>query len=203
MITNTGENLSILIVCDYIPCHHWMSCLSWYSMYKYLPEAKVAVACNRQLMKYQLFDWTKRCNVPFHLTKSTDRFSHAKYFLESNILSFPLLVIEPDIVALREIQNVEMYDRHIANRKALLLNQMSEPSDSMHNLYVDAKGNDFGTFVSYENGWGKFVTSSWINKEIHPITPLWKQEDADMTVNENRMNSLWKDFTPLFLAVRG
>ena len=202
MITNTGENLNILIVCDYTPCHHWMSCLSWYSMYKYLPEAKVAVACNRQLMKYQLFDWTKRCNIPFHLTKTTDRFSHAKYFLDSKILSFPLLVIDPDIVALREIQNINDFNRHIFSRKALLLNQSSEPDES-DNLYFDAKSNDFGTFISYENGWGKFVTSSWINKEIHPITPLWKQDDVNMTANENRLSELWKDFTPLFLAVRG
>jgi len=205
MITHTGKSLSILITCDYTPCHHWMSCLAWYSFYKNIPEAKVAIACNRQLMKYQIFDWPKRCDVPFVLRKEDSRLGHAKYFIEKNILSFPLLVIDPDIVAVRQLESISLFDTEsVATKKALFLKEMEEPNFSDTKEFIfDAKGNNFETFITYENGWGKFVTSSWINKEIHPITPLWKHEDSEMTANEIRLAELWKDFTPLFLAVRG
>jgi hypothetical protein len=203
MITNTGKNLSILIVCDYIPCHHWMSFLAWYSFYRNIPEARVAVACNRLLMKHQLFDWTKRCNVPFVLRKSDTNLSHAKYFIEKGILSFPLLVLSSDVVAVRELDNVSIFDESFYSPKAMFLTEMSEPVENSKSLVFDVKRKDFQTFVTYENGWGKFVTSSWINKEIHPITPLWKYEDDEMSANERRLAELWKDFTPLFLAVKG
>lgn len=204
MVTNTGKNLNILVVCDYTPCHHWMSSLAWYSFYRNLPEAKVAVACNRLLMKHQLFDWTKRCDVPFALRKSDTPFSHAKYFVEKNILSFPLLILQPDVVAVRDLQNSAVFDGDsFSTHKAIFLTEAIEPIEKDLPLVFDVKGQDFQTFMTYENGWGKFVTSSWINKEIHPITPLWKYEDVNMTANERRLAELWKDFTPLFLAVRG
>lgn len=188
-----------------MPCHHWMSFLAWYSFYRNLPEAKVAVACNRLLMKHQLFDWTKRCNVPFALRKVDTPLSHAKYLIEKNILSFPLLIFQPDVVALREIQNPSLFEGDsFSTHKATFLTEVIDPAEKPSiSLVFDVKGQDFETFMTYENGWGKFVTSTWINKEIHPITPLWKYEDVNMTANERRLAELWKDFTPLFLAVRG
>jgi hypothetical protein len=182
-----------------------MSFLAWYSFYRNIPEAKVAVACNRLLMKHQLFDWAKRCDVPLAIRKSDTPLSHAKYFLEKGILSFPLLILTtPDIVAVRELANASIFDKSFSVPKAIFLTEMTEPVERYgQSVIFDVKGKDFETFMTYENGWGKFVTSSWINKEIHPITPLWKYEEADMSANERRLAELWKDFTPLFLAVRG
>lgn len=204
MITNTGKNLNILIACDYTPCHHWMSFLVWYSFYRNIPEAKVAVVCNRLLMKHQLFDWVKRCNVPFALRKSDTDLSHVKYFIEKNILSFPLLILSPDVIAVRELSDVSIFNKSFSVHKATFFTEMIEPLErDGKSLVFDVKGKDFETFMTYENGWGKFVTSSWIDKEIHPITPLWKYEDVDMSFNERRLAELWKDFTHLFLATRG
>ena len=204
MITNTGKNLSILIACDYTPCHHWMSFLAWYSFYRNIPEAKVAVVCNRFLMKYQLFDWTKRCDVPFALRKTDTILSHAKYFIEKNIISFPILILSPDVVAVRELSDASVFNKSFSVSKATFLTEMTEPVDRHDNsLVFDVKGKDFETFMTYENGWGKFVTNSWINKEIHPIASLWEYEGVNMSPNERRLAELWKDFTPLFLAARG
>lgn len=181
-----------------------MSFLAWYSFYRNIPEAKVAVACNRFLMKYQLFDWTKRCDVPFALRKTDTILSHAKYFIEKNIISFPILILSPDVVAVRELSDVSVFNKSFSVSKATFLTEMTEPVDRHDNsLVFDVKGKDFETFMTYENGWGKFVTNSWINKEIHPIASFWEYDGVNMSPNERRLAELWKDFTPLFLAVRG
>lgn len=204
MITTTGKGLNILISCDYMPCHSWMSFLAWYSFYRNIPEAKVVVACNRLPMKHQLFDWTKRCDVPFSLFKPDSSFNHLRYFIDKKIISFPVLILSPDVVVVRELNDVSAFDNSFSEKKATFLTEMTETVLSYDkSLVFDVKGQDFATFVTYENGWGKFVTSSWINKDMHPFTPLWKYDDVEMSTNERRLSGLWRDCIPLFLAARG
>lgn len=204
MITNTGKGLNILISCDYATHHSWMSFFAWYSFYRNLPEAKISIACNRLAMKYQLFDWTKRCDVPFALLKPDSSLNHLRYFIEKNMTSFPVLILSSDIVAVRELKDFSIFEESFADKKAIFMTEMIEPISSHDkSLVFDVKGQDFETFVTYENGWGKFVMSSWINKDMHPFTPLRKYHDVGMSTNELRLSKLWEDFIPLFLAARG
>ena len=65
MITDTGQNLDVLIVAG--PTQNWQAFGTWYSIHKNLPEAKVRVFCIRSPEpSYQLFQWAKRLKVPVH-----------------------------------------------------------------------------------------------------------------------------------------
>ena len=65
-ISPTGKNLSIIISCDYLPAHDWMTLASWYSVNKNLPDAKVVIACPRREYErmWGLFQWVYRVRVP-------------------------------------------------------------------------------------------------------------------------------------------
>ena len=54
----TGVNLNILISCDNSWHHCWMSYATWYSIYKNLPDAKVALSVPRGTVNY--FHWPPR-----------------------------------------------------------------------------------------------------------------------------------------------
>ena len=52
----------------------------------------------------------------------------------------------------------------------------------------------------YSEGWGKFVTSDWINKKSIPFSSV-NCVDADMSLNENRLARLWKSATKIYPSV--
>ena len=81
MIGNLGENLSVLIYCNHSVAHDWMSFLCWYSFYKNLPEAKIAVGCSRSNLRFDLYFWTKRLNIDFEYMKGDSPISYMERFL--------------------------------------------------------------------------------------------------------------------------
>jgi len=93
-ISNTGNGLEIVLSCEYLPHHDWMSFVSWYSVSKNLPDAKFSIRCLRNNTETQLFNWPKRCNVVFSQYKGLK-----KQLIEST------LEIEPHIMAIREYAN--------------------------------------------------------------------------------------------------
>lgn len=62
-ISPTGNGLCIVINCDYIPGHNWMSFASWYSINTNLPDAEVLVAYKRAMPLWDLFHWTGKFKV--------------------------------------------------------------------------------------------------------------------------------------------
>jgi hypothetical protein len=56
--------MHLTICCEYLPHHDWMAFATWYSFYKYLPDAQVVVAIKRALPDRDLFHWPKKCNIP-------------------------------------------------------------------------------------------------------------------------------------------
>jgi hypothetical protein len=65
-VTETGDNLIVVIECAYLAHHNWMALACWYSISKLLPDAEVVIFCQRQAPTAELFKWTKKCNVPFY-----------------------------------------------------------------------------------------------------------------------------------------
>lgn len=65
-VTVTGDNLIVVIECDYLPHHNWMALASWYSIHKFLPDAEVVVFCKRQTPTAELFKWAKKMQIPFY-----------------------------------------------------------------------------------------------------------------------------------------
>ena len=51
---------SIAIVCECIPCHDWMSFVSWYSLRKRLPDCPVEIETR---ITHQIFAWAPRVGV--------------------------------------------------------------------------------------------------------------------------------------------
>lgn len=60
-VTPLGDNLAILIECEYTKMHSWMAYATWYSITKNLPDASVSVICPRDMISgSQHFSWTYR-----------------------------------------------------------------------------------------------------------------------------------------------
>lgn len=188
-ISSTGDGLNILIACDYLPHHNWMSFLCWYSLTKNLPDAKVFVASHRRLMKHDLFIWTRKCKVPFILHKASDDEGQIQSAIDYGV-SKPLLVVSPEYICVRDFDESGFSPESLSEVKWL---------DA--ELSCDCKEARPCSFVTYSNGWGKFVTSSWINKMSCPFLFGVKYSQGDLTANELRIGRLWSAATPLFLTV--
>lgn len=203
MISETGDNLNIVLIVDYLPHHHWMAFLSWYSFNKILPDAKFFVICNRSLMSVGLFEWAKSCDLFFTILKKNSVENHVKYLLDKQLLNYPILTITPEILALRELDEnyIKFFDApRLISKKIQIINQL-DSYGTEENLYVDAKENKICPFVSYENGWGKFCLLEWENKNKYPFSPFLKYLRGDVSINEIRINELWNSVTPLFLTL--
>jgi hypothetical protein len=165
-ISSTGDGLTILIACDQLDHHDWMSFVSWYSIYKNLPDAKVIIACKRGQCNYQFGGWTRRCNVEF-FQHPDDTDPHESAINKKIIFSQDVVqVISPDVMVL---------DRYIGEK------------------IVSSKSSELATFVSYLEGCGGFVLSEWIDKSEVPFGERAKRFiQKKITVNESRIIKLWE-----------
>jgi len=62
---NTGSGLSIVVECEYLKHHHWMTYASWYSLTKNLPDANVLIYCKRSRETEPLFQWAVKLRAFF------------------------------------------------------------------------------------------------------------------------------------------
>ena len=187
-ISPTGEGLNILIACDYISHHNWMAFLCWYSLSKNLPDAKITVAAHRRLMKYDYFNWTRKCGVPFVLHKATDEEGQ----IDAAECGRPLLVVAPEAVCVRDFDEAGFSPDTLSEEKVHRLDA---------SLCCDCKEDKPSVFVTYPNGWGKFVTATWIHRMSCPFIFGVKFAQGEMTANEVRIGRLWSAATPLFQTV--
>jgi hypothetical protein len=65
----------------------------------------------------------------------------------------------------------------------------------------NAKENDIKTFVDYQDGCGKFVVSDWINKIESPFAKVDHLMNEGMSLNELKIFGLWRNLSPIYLAV--
>jgi hypothetical protein len=187
MISSTGENLSVLISCDYTINHNWMTFFCWYCLYKNLPDAKIYVLCDRNSMDSLIFEWTRKCGIYFEIVKPMsldEKVNHLrkKGFCES------VLVIEPKDVAIRDFSEVD-FDENLLYKKVSFLTE---------DLCCEAKDNKYCVFADYSKGWGKFVPQLWINKINSPFSNENKYALGDMSINEIRIGKLWNSVAHLF-----
>lgn len=187
-ISSLGKNLNILIPCDYTFSHNWMSFFCWYSIYKNLPEASVVIACNRLAMKQTLFLWTKRCQVNCLIHKRTD--IHGQIGLvASKGYNEPILVVDPASVCIRDFEETNINYKNLSN--IIFSNDHSD-------ILSNCKDSTISLFTSYQQGWGTFVPSNWIDKERCPLISNLDFASSEMTVNESRIRNLWKSAKFLF-----
>jgi hypothetical protein len=93
---SNGDNLSIIIACEHLLHHNWMSFASWYSISKKLPDAHVTIGLIRGCPKVELFSWPGRYGVQL--------IQHQKKVSPLDLLdsSRKKICISPSVMALRD-----------------------------------------------------------------------------------------------------
>ena len=190
-ITSIGDGLTILISCDYFTHHSWMSYLCWYSLNKNLPDAKVIIGCNRTDCKYDLFRWTYKCKVPFILHKTTD-FDGQIDAIKPNK---PCLVIPPEVMCVRDFDEANFSPNVFFDEEKIY--KLDD------DLVCNCREDKSFVFASYNEGWGNFVTKTWIHNEGNPFLFGDRFNKGSLTPNEARIGKLWIASIPLFQIVSG
>lgn len=192
MISCYGENLNLVINCDHVPGHNWMSYLCWRSIRKNLPDANIYIFCKRRNVTGNLFLWTKKLKVFFKMYNTEESFLG---FLEN--LSFPVIILPPFCLAFMDFEECNLDPNKIIHNK---INYLKETE-----LFCDSKSEEFNIFCSYENGWGNFETNKWINKIESPLSKAFikRLEKKQMHLNENKVKKFWLESSSLFQAISG
>ncbi len=172
LINHLGNNLNILIKCNYSYAHDWMAFACWYSLDKFLPDAKVIIACTPTDVKEQVFTWPKRVGVP----------------MRRNLVERPVLVLDCDTVIIRDLVDVKY------------LNEAGQIMNGQE-IISEANSEDFTPFVSYKNGCGNFVTAQWINTTECPFPWADRFMTHSATINEVKVLKLWKQLCTTYATV--
>jgi hypothetical protein len=221
MITETGNNLSVLITTE--TGQDWQVFGTWYSIYKNLPDAKVAITCARNNeTPFQYFQWTKRLKIPVIHHNPFDpenpissRMDAVGKAISQNIVGDSILVIKSLIMTIDVLDQNLLQEfnsnSHIFDNDVWFLKQPNIPN--MINEYLlddkaiktqenklcsEAKETeDIRPIVSYRKGCGK-----WIDKlKGCPFSNANGLMTADMTSSENRIVELWKKMCTLYSVV--
>ncbi len=204
MIGTTGENLHILLHCSHVLHHDWMSFLCWYSFQQNLPDAKFSIFCSRKNIKYDLFNWTKRVGVNFEIVKYEDPLVCLDYAYKKSISSFPVFVIKPNIVCIKEFNGVDHFFNNKKNFKKDNIYFLGVPSldfEENNLLFLNIKETKFCNFVCYSEGWGNFRTDLWINKMGNPLNVYSKHDQGMLSTNERKFAKVWRDACNIFHSI--
>lgn len=220
MITETGKNLSVLIVTE--TGKDWETFGTWYSIFKNLPDANIAMTIQRnKKAPFMFYQWAKRLRIPLFHDRAMSHIivnnylDYARRAQQKKMVGDNILVIEPLVMA------IDVFDQKILdliNSEDIFLDTdnntlfMSNPNiDKILNeigledkqlpttkFCMEAKGTEIlAPLVSYQKGCGK-----WIDKSKGcPFSSAAGLTSPKMTVNENRIIELWKKMCSLYSAV--
>ena len=221
MITETGENLSVLITTE--TGRDWQTFATWYSIYKNLPNAKVAIVCTRNNeTPFQYFQWTKKIKIPVirhNLFDKNDpiasRLDSIDKAISQKIINGPILVIRDLIMAI-DVLDTELVEKMNCNSQILdndvwfmkelniqrIMNSylLDENAIKIQEkcLFSEAKEtNDIRSLVSYQKGCGKWIDTL----KGCPFSNASGLMNMDMTLCENRIIELWKKMCSLYSVV--
>ena len=221
MITESGNNLSVLITTE--TGQDWQTFATWYSIYKNLPNAKVAISCARNSeTPFQYFQWTKRINVPVirHSPFDTEnpiasRLDAIGKAISQKIIEGPVLVVKELIMTI-DVLDQKLLEQlnsssQIFDNDVWFLKQPNMP-EMMNSFLLDGDtikvqekrlcseakdSEEIRSIVSYRKGCGK-----WIDRlKGCPFSNANGLMTADMTSSENRIIELWKKMCTLYSVV--
>lgn len=222
MITETGKNLSVLIMTE--PERDWQTFATWYSVFKNLPDARTAIFCQRNKQTpFVLYQWTKRLKIPTMIKNpfasepmEQINWLHAiRAALEENLIGDTLLVLRPlamvlepfDSKLLSRLNQSDLWiDEDVWFMRRPDLNGMMDAyyledkivQKSTDRLCLEAKEEpSAAALVSYKKGCGRWIDTS----KGCPFSSAAGLVSTEMTVNETRIVELWKKMVPLFNAV--
>lgn len=209
MISETGENLSILIVTE--PELDWQTFATWYSVFKNLPDAPVSIVCQRNgKTPFHFMQWTKRLRLN---TRITDRFSD---FEQANWMAavgkLPVLLLRPmtlvvDVLDQKTLEGMGTRRLWI-NEDAWFLNNL-DVSALLDSLYLDGElemspfqlcgeAKDITLpITTFRKGCGRWINTS----QGCPFSSAAGLMTEDMSVNEAKAIDLWQRMNSLYNAV--
>lgn len=219
MITDTGKNLSVLIVTE--PGMDWQTFATWYSFLKSLPDAKTCVFCYRNgETPFVFYQWTKRLNVPTLRQKLEPENPEQVNWLyavknSAGLLGENILVVRPYVTALEPLSEADLAavnaGNHVINEDAWFLSKPNvenmlneyfledkrlEPSS--YRLCHEANETEqLVALASYKKGCGRWIHTA----KGCPFSCAAGLVSETMTVNEHRVVELWKKMVPLYNAV--
>lgn len=201
----------------------WQAFGTWYSIYKNLPDAKIAISIARnEETPFQYFQWTKRINIPVirHNMFDTEnpiasRLDVIGKAISLKMVESPILAIKPLVMAIDVLdQNLleklnsdsNIFDNDVWFLKQPNISDMMNtfllkqiPIETQEkSLCEEAKeSQNVRSLVSYKKGCGK-----WIDKlKGCPFSNANGLMIADMTSCENRIIDLWKRMCTLYSVV--
>lgn len=212
MISSSGENLEILIVCDYSLQNDWQTFALWYSIYKNLPDAKVSVLCSRNFIgKEACFCWPYKANIRFfqfpnlekhYLLENLNLMTALLLALHESFVKPPLLVMQGNHICIRSLQEETLrYLNRTERAKAgniyyfnnleytTNLNILNTDSQ-IPNLAGHASDNTFSSFVDYSK-FDKFDLHEWSDKPLPPFYFCRRFALPTASVNTKRVLVLW------------
>lgn len=189
MFTSTGNNLHVVISCEYTFLHDWMSFVTWYSICKSLPDASVEIFFYKKNINSDLFKWTKKVNLKYSFVKEEDIFSE---FLFDKFV----LIVNPCLVFVGEL-NLNNFKENCSFKGGMFVREKSDIFKE-NNIAIDVKTNEVGGIINYEAGWGKFHLDKWREK-FCPLNFSNNMITSSMTLNETKVMKLWQKVTPLYL----
>lgn len=210
MITETGDNLHVLIVTEID--QDWQAFATWYSVYKNIPNATVEIACVRNRNKttpFQCFQWCKRLSVPiFYTTPHLDEYMTRLSLIPSSVLCktvliMPSLTMFVDVLdqkLINEANSNESFfwsDKNIWIFKGLTRETICNDPSPREIVKEAKETEDLWSLVDCQKGCGKWIPSL----RGCPLSNAGGLISEEMTVNENRIIELWKRMVALYSAV--
>lgn len=221
MITETGENLSVLITTE--TGRDWQTFATWYSIYKNLPNAKVSIVCVRnEETPFQYFQWTKKINIPVIRHSLFDKKDPIASRLDSIDKAISQKLVNGSILVIRDlIMAIDVFEPELVkkmNSSSQIFDDnvwfMKEPNipNIMNShlldentikiqencLFSEAKEtNEVRSLVSYQKGCGKWIDTL----KGCPFSNASGLMNIDMTLCENRIIELWKKMCSLYSVV--
>lgn len=221
MITETGENLSVLITTE--TGRDWQTFATWYSIYKNLPNAKVSIVCVRnEETPFQYFQWTKKINIPVIRHNLFDKKDPIASRLDSIDKAISQKLINGSILVIRDlIMAIDVFEPELVekmNSSSQMFDDnvwfMKEPNipNIMNShlldentikiqekcLFSEAKEtNEIRSLVSCQKGCGKWIDTL----KGCPFSNASGLMNIDMTLCENRIIELWKKMCSLYSVV--
>jgi hypothetical protein len=217
MITETGKNLSVVIVTEV--GKDWQTYSTWYSFYKNLPDADMSMVILRNdQTPYQMFQWAKRIQVPHVFDRAMSHIillnllDATRTAIKKMAIGERILIVEPLTMAIDALSPdlLEMFNEDNAlfeNEGILYLHDQNiddllnaimlyEQSPFEHQpLAPEAKDTeDLVSLVSYRKGCGKWIDTL----KGCPFSNAAGLATATMTANENRIIELWKKMCSLY-----
>jgi hypothetical protein len=222
-ISETGGNLDVLIVTDL--SLDWQTFATWYSFFKNLPDAQVAMVCHRNwYIPFQCFQWAKRLGVKHSYRNrdgddvSTLLYSLLKTRADGHLARRRTLVVKPYVMA-TSVFSPRLLDLFNEDRSVLVggsvwyvnnLNDkeieniisdqalVGEFEHQQVDLCCDVSENPVtDCFVDYSKGCGKWIDTM----KGCPLSSASGMVNDDMTVNELRVIDLWRKMVTLYGAV--